>query len=185
MSKRSGNAIANKWGELFPYFQKEPDYRSRRITEYLNLMGRIVDRQFATLRADTFENGSDLMKYFEMLPDGVPVRIRYEQMLREKDPTRRIKLQEELRSLIRPGSIDVNIMTKCDRINYDRNGEPLPAEFADAMAALRGFANSDLESAVIFSAGMNPRLYSYCESFPDFLPDASGLIRKENNIKGQ
>ena len=167
----------------FPISKKEPDYRARRITEYLNLMGRIVDRQVTALRSDTFENGSDLVKYFEMLPDGVPVRIRYEQMLREKDPANRIQLQEELRALIRPGSIDVNIMTKCDRINYDRNGEPLPAEFADAMAALRGFANSDLESAVIFSAGMNPRLYSYCESFPDFLPDASGLIRKKIILK--
>ncbi|MBP7437105.1 MAG: hypothetical protein KBA16_05235 [Bacteroidia bacterium] len=167
----------------FPISKKEPDYRARRITEYLNLMGRIVDRQVTALRSDTFENGSDLVKYFEMLPDGVPVRIRYEQMLREKDPANRIQLQEELRALIRPGSIDVNIMTKCDRINYDRNGEPLPAEFADAMAALRGFANSALESAVIFSAGMNPRLYSYCESFPDFLPDASGLIRKKIILK--
>ena len=89
-----------------------------------NLMGRIVDRQFATLRADTFESGSDLMKYFEMLPDGVPVRYGMSRCCGEKDPTNRIKLQEELRSLIRPGSIDVNIMTKCDRINYDRNGSP-------------------------------------------------------------
>ena len=75
------------------------------------------------------------------------------------------------------GSIDVNIMTKLDREVY-RNNEKLPQEYNDAHAALRGFANSDLESAVVLSAGMNPRLYSYMENFDDFYPDSKGYIKK-------
>ena len=47
------------------------------------------------------------------------------------------------------GSIDVNIMTKVDKTNYA--DEALPAEFNDAHAALRGFANSKLSSSVVLS----------------------------------
>src|ERR1039457_3599963 len=88
----------------------------------------------------------------------------------------RVGLQNQLRDKITAGSIDVNIMTKLDRSNYSPSGEKLPVEYCDAMAALRGFAMSGLSSSMIFSAGLNPRLYSYCESFPDFLPDANGHI---------
>src|ERR1041385_8380065 len=51
------------------------------------------------------------------------------------------------------------------------------------MAALRGFALSNLESSIVFSAGLNPRLYSYCESFPDFFPDKNGQLKKKIIIK--
>jgi len=80
------------------------------------------------------------------------------------------------------GSIDVNIMTKVDKENYIR-GEVLPVEFNDAHAALRGFANSILDSTLILSAGMNPRLYSYLEQFEDFFPDGSGKIKKKIALK--
>src|SRR6185436_1103913 len=66
-----------------------------------------------------------------------------------------------LKDQIRPGRIDVNIMTKVDRDNHTKTGE-LIADSSDALAALRGYANSELtNSAVIFSAGLNPRLFSY------------------------
>ena len=39
------------------------------------------------------------------------------------------------------GEIDVNIMTKVDKENFNGN-EQLPIEFNDAHASLRGFANS-------------------------------------------
>ena len=68
------------------------------------------------------------------------------------------------------GSIDVNIMTKLDKDNF-AGKEQLPVEFNDAHAALRGFANSKLESSVVLSAGMNPRLFSYFEQFQDFFPE--------------
>ena len=81
-----------------------------------------------------------------------------------------------------PGGIDVNIMSKGDRDAY-RHGEKLPAKFSDASAALRGFAESELDSAIVFSAGMNPRLYGYAAEFPDFLPDAAGRLRKKIILK--
>ena len=80
------------------------------------------------------------------------------------------------------GSIDVNIMTKVDKDNY-RNKEKLPSEYNDAHAALRGFANSDLQSSVILSAGMNPRLFGYMEKFKDFYPNEIGEIKKKIVLK--
>ena len=48
--------------------------------------------------------------------------------------------------------------------NSDANGNPIE-DGSDAVAALRGYANSDLKnSSVIFSAGMNPRVFNYLEN---------------------
>ena len=68
-------------------------------------------------------------------------------------------------------------MTKLDR-EYRRAGqEPAPGQ-SDALSALRGFALSTLRSSVVFSAGLNQRLYSYAGEFDDFFPDAQGDFRK-------
>ncbi|MCX6187809.1 MAG: hypothetical protein NTU43_12600 [Bacteroidetes bacterium] len=50
--------------------------------------------------------------------------------------------------------------------------------YNDAHAALRGFANSNLHSSIVLSAGMNPRLYSYFEQFDCFFPDENGQLNK-------
>ena len=50
-------------------------------------------------------------------------------------------------------------------------------------AALRGYAKSDLESSIIFSAGMNPRLYGYIADFDDFYPSEDGKIKKKIVLK--
>lgn len=73
-------------------------------------------------------------------------------------------------------------MTKLDKENY-QNKEQLPTEFNDAHAALRGYANSQLSSSIVLSAGMNPRLYAYMEQFDDFYPDANGYIKKKIILK--
>lgn len=91
--------------------------------------------------------------------------------------------QIELRRTIRAGAIDVNIMSKIDRTNYTNEGEALPPEFADAMAAFRGFAKSTLSSSIVLSAGYNPRVYAYIAQFDDFLPDAHGALRKKVILK--
>ena len=80
------------------------------------------------------------------------------------------------------GSIDVNIMTKVDKENYIKD-EKLPLKYNDAHASLRGYANSDLNSSLILSAGMNPRLYGYIEQFEDFYPDDNGEIKKKIVLK--
>ena len=169
-----------------PYLQiknTDEDSRAKRITAYLNLIKEIVDGQFEELKNSEFENGSEITKYFEMLPDYSELKIAYNEMLNSNDTGGIMRLQNSLRERITCGSINVNIMTKLDKANYDSNNEQLPMEFNDAHAALRGFAQSDLKSSIVFSAGMNPKLYSYMESFKDFYPSADGSFNKKIVIK--
>jgi hypothetical protein len=173
-----------KRGDTFvPITEQELDSRALRITAYLNLINKMVEEQFDELRAETFTNGSDIVKYFELLPASSDLKQQYERMYAMEQGSAKATLQEALKKEITAGAIDVNIMTKCDKTNYAKNGEALPPEFADAMAALRGFANSNLSSSVIFSAGMNPRLFSYCASFADFFPDEAGWLKKKIILK--
>ena len=76
----------------------------------------------------------------------------------------------------------MNIMTKVDKDNFAKS-QQLPIEFNDAHASLRGFANSNLHSSVVLSAGMNPRLYSYFENFKDFFPDRNNRLKKKIVLK--
>jgi hypothetical protein len=166
-----------------PIAQEEEDYRARRITAYLNLMDELVAKQTEALRQEGFTPGSELTKYFSLLPDHSPLKAQYQQMQQTTDPAQKMALQEELRHAVVPGSIDVNIMTKLDKTNYSKSGEPLPQEFSDALAALRGFANSTVKGAVVFSAGMNMRLYGYLEQFPCFVATTEGAHEKKIIIK--
>ena len=169
-----------------PYIKIEDDVedaRAKRVTAYLNMIKMIVKEQFEELKNSPFESGSEITKYFEMLPDSSELKIKYNEMLNANDEITRINIQSELRQNIFPGSIDVNIMTKLDKANYDSNNELLPSEYNDAHASLRGFALSDLESSIIFSAGMNPKLYSYIETFHDFYPTAECSFKKKIVIK--
>jgi hypothetical protein len=165
-----------------PILAREKDSRAKRITAYLNLINEIVKDQFEKLRASAFEKGSEITKYFELLPDVSFLKQKYYEMLSEKEELIKLKMQNFLRDNLHCGSIDVNIMTKVDKTNYSE-GLPLPSEFNDAHAALRGYANSNLESSLIFSAGMNPKLYGYLETFKDFLPQINGSFKKKIVIK--
>jgi hypothetical protein len=157
------------------------DARARRITAYLNLLDRLIGRQVDLLQSSPFEPGSEITRYYEMLPRS-PLSQVYREMLATNDAEQRRGQQELLRRLAVPGTIDVNIMSKGDRDVY-RNGEKLPARFSDASAALRGYAESSLRSSIIFSAGINPRLYGYAAEFDDFLPDAAGVLKKKIILK--
>ncbi|OGX25454.1 MAG: hypothetical protein A3D10_09560 [Omnitrophica WOR_2 bacterium RIFCSPHIGHO2_02_FULL_48_11] len=127
--------------------------------------------------------GTEITKYFTLLPDDSPLKKLYEKMLCTIDPAEKKNMQETLRNSIRPGDINVNIMTKLDRTNYSPDRKELPSEYSDALAALRGYAKSSLASAIIFSAGINRRLYSYVEEFKDFYADATGSIKKKIILK--
>ncbi|MCF8449990.1 MAG: hypothetical protein K9G49_09000 [Taibaiella sp.] len=158
---------------------KADDYRAKRITAYLNLLNKLVQQQLHQLRRMPFEAGNDLVRYFELLPDNDEAKTAYTDMLQLADGEAKKLLQQELRTKIVAGAIDVNIMAKVDNLSFSPDGNPLPAEYSDALSALRGFANSDLQSSVVLSAGYNPRLYSYLEKFNDFYPDkAQRLIKK-------
>lgn len=175
---------AERQGEVYvPIPKADVDHRAKRITAYLNLLQRTVQSQVATLRAGAFDTGAEIDRYFELLPASSPARALFDRMRRVPAGHERVALQQALRDHVVAGAIDVNIMTKCDRTNHDAAGAVLPAEYADAHAALRGFARSGLSSSVVFSAGFNPRLYTYCESFPDFFPDAAGHLRKKITLK--
>ncbi|MFD0750296.1 hypothetical protein ACFQZS_09100 [Mucilaginibacter calamicampi] len=169
--------------ECKPIAKAEPDSRARRITAYLNLLNQLVNEQFDQLKKLPFNADSDLDRYFKLLPDSAPLKQGYELMTEYPDsPSKRI-FQNILRDKMRVGSIDVNIMAKVDKMNFDANGNYTGDTNTDALAALRGFAQSDLHSSLVLSAGMNPKLYSYLEQFADFFPDEHGHLRKKIILK--
>ncbi|MGD8782330.1 MAG: hypothetical protein PVH88_25635 [Ignavibacteria bacterium] len=166
-----------------PITTRDEDARAKRVTAYLNLINQMVKKQFTELKSSGFSEGSSLNRYFELLPDFSQLKMKYYEMVKSTDINFKTKLQSWLRNNIKPGSIDVNIMTKVDKTNYSFNGDPLPSEYNDAHSALRGFANSDLESSIILSAGINPRLYSYMEKFREFYPSLNGYFKKKIILK--
>ncbi|MBW7997132.1 MAG: hypothetical protein FVQ81_11300 [Candidatus Glassbacteria bacterium] len=174
--------LTNQAGEPYePITDEDSDPRANRITAFLNMVNARVQKQVAELKAEPFTSGSRITRYFELLPENDSKRL-YHSMLAEKDPDKKTGLQDRLREIVAPGAIDANIMTKVNRTNY-RGNKPLPPEYADALAALRGFANSDLNSSIVFSAGLNQRLCTYLTSFDDFFPDNGGNLRKKVVLK--
>lgn len=171
-------------GQVFvPIWKNELDFRSRRITAYLNLMDRIIDDTFTGLRQESFEDGPGITRYFALLPEHSVLKKQYVQMLTTQDPAEKEQIGKALRKGMVKGSIDVNIMSKVDKMNQSAAGEMLSDEDSDASAALRGFAQSTLTSTLVLSAGMNPRLYGYLEKFPDFYPDEKGELKKKIILK--
>jgi hypothetical protein len=181
MMRKHYYPLINK--EYKPITTHEPDYRAKRITDYLNLVNTIVQAQVEQLKQAAFEAGSEIVKYFEMLPDDHPLKKIYRQMMNTNHLSEKVKMECYLRSQIKPGSIDVNIMTKTDRENFDKNGHLLK-DGSDAVSALRGYVNSNLKnSGVVFSAGMNPRLYIYLGSCNEFDIDDKGRMNKRVIVK--
>lgn len=157
------------------------DARAHRITAYLNLLDGLILKQVEALKASPFEDGSEITKYFELMPD-CPLKSLYRAMLETQDSAEKERIAAELREGVVAGSIDVNIMTKLDCERF-ANGEKLPSEYSDAKAALRGFALSDVRGAIVCSAGMNRDLYKYFGAFDDFFPDEQGELKKKIILK--
>ena len=156
------------------------DFRAKRITSYLNLINNLAKKKFEELSDAAIEKSDEIKKYFDMLPDSSTIKQKIKSLSSEYSDLN--KAGNWLKDNLSMGSIDVNIMTQLDKENYIE-GEKLPVEYNDAHAALRGYANSDLNSSIVLSAGINPRLYSYFEQFEDFYPDENGEIRKKIVIK--
>lgn len=156
------------------------DFRAKRITAYLNVIDKVVKHKFEELKNSLYKKGSEFEKYIDLLPDFSTLKLEYQKKLSEFGQG--TKIQQWIQQNLKVGSIDVNIMTKLDREHY-KGDEKLPIEFNDAHAALRGFAMSDLQSAIVLSAGMNPRLSSYFEAFDDFYPDVNNHLRKQIILK--
>jgi hypothetical protein len=160
--------------------EKVEDFRAKRITSYLNLIQDVAISKFENLKKLTSDSRAEVKKYFAMLPDSSQIKTDFSNYINDGFTMDDIKIWME--DNLKMGSIDVNIMTKVDKDNYFKK-DKLATEFNDAHAALRGYANSDLSSSVILSAGMNPRLYSYMAQFNDFYPDENGLIKKKIVLK--
>jgi hypothetical protein len=159
------------------------DGRAKRITAYLDTVYKIVLEKMEEIKQQPFYKDNTKSQYFELLPEESLLRKKYETLLKMKAGNEREALEKDLTSRMKPGSIDVNIMVTLDRTHFDKNGEPLGDEFSDAKAGLRGYANSCLESGIVFSAGLNRRLFSYMTRFKDFYRDKTGRIKKRIILK--
>ncbi len=166
-----------------PIHKFAEDSRARRITAFLNTFHEILHRKMEEIRELPFFGNNDKDKYFRMLPDDSPLKLEYESLRTASDLEVRRSREKDLTAKMRPGAIDVNIMVKLDRLNRTREGAPLPPEFSDARAALRGYANSVLNSAVVFSAGLNQGLFNYMTQFEDFYRNELGEIKKKIILK--
>ncbi len=168
----------------YPYQEitkKHSDYRAERITNYLNLVNTIVKQKFESFKIELIESKTALENYIAMLPNTSEIKIEIEKII-NKGIAFKDTIKTYLDTHLFPGEIDVNIMTKLDKDNFE-NKEQLPVEFNDAHAALRGFANSNLSSSIVLSAGMNPRLFSYFENFSCFFPNENNQLQKKIILK--
>ena len=163
-----------------PISLKVEDYRAERITAYLNMVDTIVKKKFNDIIESITEKGKDFDRYIDLLPSYSTLKQDFNRMVENNESLTTIKNWAEQNLTM--GSIDVNIMTKLDKANF-KAGEQLPLEYNDAFAALRGFAKSQLNSSIVLSAGMSPRLYSYIEQFEDFYPDENNYIKKKIILK--
>lgn len=158
---------------------KIDDFRAKRITSYLNLMKHIAESKLEEFKNATQEKREEIKEYFNLLPDTSELKKEFRHKV---DGFNMKDLKHWMKENLHIGHVDVNIMTKVDKHNY-RDGVQLPVEYNDAHAALRGFANSDLNSSIVLSAGMNPRLYNYMDQFDDFYPNAEGEVKKSIILK--
>ncbi len=160
--------------------ENSEDFRAKRISSYLNLVQEIAQHKFKELKDISNGVSESLKQYFDFYPETSSLKQQFNALISKHYD--RSELKNFLDENLKMGSIDVNIMTKVDKENIYKK-EKLPTIYNDAHAALRGYANSELVSSVIFSAGMNPRLYSYLEEFEDFYPNENGMIKKKIVLK--
>lgn len=161
--------------------KKVDDFRAKRITNYLNLVDKIVKEKFELFKNEILQNKNELEKFLDILPVNSELKQKLDDIV-ERGKSNLHEVKVLLEQYFHPGSIDVNIMTKLDKDNFKKK-EALPIEYNDAHAALRGFVKSTVNSSVIFSAGMNPRLYGYMETFDEFYPNKSGEFCKKIVLK--
>ena len=95
---------------------KVEDYRAKRITSYLNTVDIIVKQKFENLKKSFEQKNSEFEKYMEMLPDFSELKQNFIQTIQHN--TVKEDLSNWIQSNLKPGSIDVNIMTKLDKPNY-------------------------------------------------------------------
>lgn len=168
-----------KAGKLFkPITDVEDDAKAKRVTAYLNLLCDITQQKFQQFKESC--TMAEAKKYIQLLAEDSRIKKGFNELL-QRNPSESALLTY-VREHATPGDVDVNIMTKLDRVNY-KKGVELPREYNDAHASMRGFAKSKLNGAVVLSAGLNPSLVAYMSQFDDFYPDAKGAFKKRVILK--
>ena len=168
-----------KSGHFFkPITDLEEDAKAKRVTAYLNMLFEITQQKFAQFKENC--TLAEAKKYIQLLAEDSMIKKGYDNLVGSKSSESDLVLYVRQHAL--QGDVDVNIMTKLDRVNY-KKGEVLPREYNDAHASLRGFAKSKLNSSVVLSAGLNPSLVSYMAEFDDFFPNALGAFKKRIILK--
>lgn len=158
----------------------ETDCRAKRITSYLNMVQEVSEAKFNQIKSMNTVGMTDLKHYFSLLPSTSQLKKQWSELM--SNTLHLDKAKAFIASHLRQGDIDVNIMTKVDKENF-KDKQQLPVIYNDAHAALRGFALSNLRSSLILSAGLNPSLFSYIETFQDFYPNETGDIKKRIILK--
>ena len=103
----------------------EEDGRAKRITAYLDTLKEIVRIKFEAIQNQPFFDNNDKQKYFDLLPEESLLKKGYNKLIAMNEGPERDALESELNDKMEPGSIDINIMVKLDKVNYDQNGELL------------------------------------------------------------
>ncbi|MGC9150682.1 MAG: hypothetical protein ACP5F6_02825 [Microbacter sp.] len=171
---------SKKWEIPFhPILNSDDDARAHRITAYLDMVDEIVSRKMKMLRESSLQIGGACARYMELLPETSMLKQSYFKVFQHSNV---LEIKKWVDEHVEAGSIDVNIMTKLDKVNF-QHGEARDTVFNDGHAAMRGFAESTLRGSMVLSAGLNPRLYSYMEQFPDFFPDSEGFLKKKIVVK--
>ncbi len=60
-----------------PITKKEPNFRAKRITDYLNLISEEVKKKVEEVKTAAFSSTSEITKYFEMLPEVSELKQKY------------------------------------------------------------------------------------------------------------
>ena len=85
---------------------QDPDARARRITTYLNLMDLLIHKQVQALQSSPFEPGSEITRYYELLPES-DLKRTYQRMLAAVDVQEKSRLQESLRVRALPALMEM------------------------------------------------------------------------------
>ncbi len=83
--------------EYIPIPIDDIDHRAKRITAYLNLIQRIVNKQMENLIAEPFEEGRDIVRYFELLPENSALKKLYLEMKEAKGDAKEQIQQQKIK----------------------------------------------------------------------------------------
>jgi hypothetical protein len=175
---------AAKYGfDAEPISPRDGDARAKRITAWLDLLDAVVQRQMAEVRALPLEPGNDKWRHLSLLPRDSESGRGFQEFQRMAQGPERDALEARLTAAMRPGSVDVNIMTKIDGQPQLKEGDLRGPDYSAARAALRGFARSTLRGRLVLSAGVNPGLFGAMEQYPCFYRDEHGVVAKPVTLK--